>query len=392
MCYAPSMVMVGYYFKRRLGLANALAVGGSSIGQFIFPPFVTFLLDRYSLSGTLLILAGVMFNLTLGGALLRPVTFYDKKSSTDGQRVGISSSSSSASSEGREDDNFRERTPSSGTEAIEAPAKPLIKHSAPSQDEKLIPSVYIELVKDECNGANKLVSDDSPPDANLYVQTRHYDDDFVDSAECSTEAVQNDILLHSDGGFHCSTLTSEIMIMKTKPNNGRRICSLFTASLCDLSLLRNPVYVMFALGCCAGSFSFIGFFRYLPAHCKDIGIEQDQRALLLSVIGAADLISRLSVGFVADTKFVRQRLERYRLLALSLVLSGVNGLFIAHCKSFVSILVACILYGVFGGVHMTMLSVALVDLLGAGSLSRAWGIMLLLYSSTTVGEPLVLGE
>jgi hypothetical protein len=71
--------MVGFYFKRRLALANSISLAGSSTGQFILPPLVTLLIDHYSVRGALIILAGVMFNITLAGALLRPTCYYKKR-------------------------------------------------------------------------------------------------------------------------------------------------------------------------------------------------------------------------------------------------------------------------------------------------------------------------
>lgn len=47
--FGNGFVMVGQYFSKRRSLANGLGLSGASIGQFVLPPLLQFLLDRYSL-------------------------------------------------------------------------------------------------------------------------------------------------------------------------------------------------------------------------------------------------------------------------------------------------------------------------------------------------------
>ena len=73
------MVTLGKYFNKRRGLATLLASVGISVGALSFPPLVRYILDEYSLQGVLMILAGVLFNFAVTGALLRPTDFYAKR-------------------------------------------------------------------------------------------------------------------------------------------------------------------------------------------------------------------------------------------------------------------------------------------------------------------------
>jgi MFS family permease len=50
-------------------------------------------------------------------------------------------------------------------------------------------------------------------------------------------------------------------------------------------------------------FFFLGFFipfNYLPAYAKGVGLTPGQQALLISMIGIANTVSRLTVGFISD--------------------------------------------------------------------------------------------
>ena len=49
---------------------------GTGIGTLIFPPITQYMLDHYGFRGSILILGGVILNLCVCGALLRPLAFY----------------------------------------------------------------------------------------------------------------------------------------------------------------------------------------------------------------------------------------------------------------------------------------------------------------------------
>ena len=53
--------------------STGIAVAGSGVGTFAFAPLMDILIDRYTWKGALLILAGVMLNIVLCGALFRPL-------------------------------------------------------------------------------------------------------------------------------------------------------------------------------------------------------------------------------------------------------------------------------------------------------------------------------
>ncbi|XP_076856326.1 monocarboxylate transporter 12-B isoform X1 [Brachyhypopomus gauderio] len=74
LCYTPAIAMVGVYFCERKALAYGIAMSGSGIGTFILAPVVQLLIEHYSWRGALLILGGLVSNLCVCGALLRPIS------------------------------------------------------------------------------------------------------------------------------------------------------------------------------------------------------------------------------------------------------------------------------------------------------------------------------
>ena len=93
--YLPSIVIVGYYFDKKRALATGIAVCGSGMGVFLFAPFASFLLENYGWRGGNQILAGILLNGIVCGAVFRPLVLTVTSSTTVvTPRVTISSRNS----------------------------------------------------------------------------------------------------------------------------------------------------------------------------------------------------------------------------------------------------------------------------------------------------------
>ncbi|XP_020746039.1 monocarboxylate transporter 10 isoform X1 [Odocoileus virginianus] len=71
--YQPSLVILGHYFKKRLGLVNGIVTAGSSIFTILLPFLLRFLTDSVGLFHTLRVLCIFMFVLFLAGFTYRPL-------------------------------------------------------------------------------------------------------------------------------------------------------------------------------------------------------------------------------------------------------------------------------------------------------------------------------
>lgn len=94
--YLPAVVCVGYYFESKRSLATGIAVCGSGAGTFAFAPLATILLDRYGWKGANLILAGIIFNCAVFGALMRPLEYTKTDNGSDAKLLTRSMSSGMA--------------------------------------------------------------------------------------------------------------------------------------------------------------------------------------------------------------------------------------------------------------------------------------------------------
>lgn len=72
--YLPAVVAVGYYFETKRSLATGIAVCGSGFGTFAFAPLANMLLENFDWKNSTLILAGLILNCAVFGAMMRPLT------------------------------------------------------------------------------------------------------------------------------------------------------------------------------------------------------------------------------------------------------------------------------------------------------------------------------
>ncbi|KAK3095898.1 hypothetical protein FSP39_020526 [Pinctada imbricata] len=80
--FSSTLVILGTYFDRRRGLANGFVQAAGSLGTLALGPVIRAILDEYGLNGTLLILCGIITHIAAAGAVMRPISFYQRKEVT----------------------------------------------------------------------------------------------------------------------------------------------------------------------------------------------------------------------------------------------------------------------------------------------------------------------
>ncbi|XP_055005752.1 monocarboxylate transporter 10 [Boleophthalmus pectinirostris] len=71
--YQPSLVILGHYFKKRLGLVNGIVTAGSSVFTMVLPFILSWLLEKVGRQNTMRILCILMFVLILAGFTYKPL-------------------------------------------------------------------------------------------------------------------------------------------------------------------------------------------------------------------------------------------------------------------------------------------------------------------------------
>uniref|UniRef100_A0A8C9EU23 Monocarboxylate transporter 10 n=1 Tax=Pavo cristatus TaxID=9049 RepID=A0A8C9EU23_PAVCR len=83
--YQPSLVILGHYFKKRLGLVNGIVTAGSSLFTVSLPFLLRALIDSVGLFNTLRVLCILMFILFLAGFTYKPLVSNTKD---EGEKKG----------------------------------------------------------------------------------------------------------------------------------------------------------------------------------------------------------------------------------------------------------------------------------------------------------------
>eukprot|EP00058_Branchiostoma_floridae_P001428 XP_002586916.1 hypothetical protein BRAFLDRAFT_116320 [Branchiostoma floridae] len=94
---------------------------------------------------------------------------------------------------------------------------------------------------------------------------------------------------------------------KTVNSNGRKIpsrCHRPCLSLCrllDLSLFKNPNFVVIIVSSMLVIFGNFILFVHLVAHARNVGTAAQEAAFLVSVVGIGEMVSRIAYGWLSDT-------------------------------------------------------------------------------------------
>uniref|UniRef100_A0A2R9BE83 Solute carrier family 16 member 10 n=1 Tax=Pan paniscus TaxID=9597 RepID=A0A2R9BE83_PANPA len=87
--YQPSLVILGHYFKKRLGLVNGIVTAGSSVFTILLPLLLRVLIDSVGLFYTLRVLCIFMFVLFLAGFTYRPLATSTKDKESGGSGFSL---------------------------------------------------------------------------------------------------------------------------------------------------------------------------------------------------------------------------------------------------------------------------------------------------------------
>ncbi|XP_051020441.1 monocarboxylate transporter 10 isoform X1 [Acomys russatus] len=87
--YQPSLVILGHYFKKRLGLVNGIVTAGSSVFTILLPLLLGNLIHSVGFFYTLRVLCIFMFVLFLAGFTYRPLVPSAKEKESEGNRLSF---------------------------------------------------------------------------------------------------------------------------------------------------------------------------------------------------------------------------------------------------------------------------------------------------------------
>lgn len=411
--YLPAIVSVTCYFEKYRSLATGIAVCGSGLGTFIFSPLTEYLITEYGWRGTLLLISSLVLQCTTFGALFRPVEeYYDKPSKRNSYlkesnvppeaemkllTVDLPKNQNDDLSAVKSNGNPIQRPVSMGNFTM---PRHNIMQPLESKSSEVNETARLALSQPALVGlsVSSHATESSKHNFGSQSGIMHRRDIFY------RYSLQN-IPLHG----HRSTSSRSNMKLSHekqpderhlvihsdyKKKKNQKLCGCIPCSdearetlseMLDFSILKDPIFILFIISNFCTSIGFNIPYVYIVAQAKSRNISQEDGSYLLSVIGIANTVGRVVLGYVSDKTWIN-RLFVYN---ISLTICGVATGLSALCYDFYSFAVYGTVFGFTAGAYVGLTSVVLVDLLGLDRLTNAFGLLLLFQGiASLIGPPI----
>jgi len=153
----------------------------------------------------------------------------------------------------------------------------------------------------------------------------------------------------------------------------------------DFSLFRDPIFVLFTISNFCTSIGFNVPYVYMKDKALDLNIEDSDASMLIAIIGLANTIGRIILGYVSDKPWI----NRLWLYNSALTICGIATALSALCVDYNSLAIYAAVFGATIGAYVGLTSVVLVDLLGLDKLTNAFGLLLLFQGiASFIGPPI----
>ncbi|XP_076618891.1 monocarboxylate transporter 12-like isoform X2 [Colletes latitarsis] len=341
--YLPAIVSVTCYFEKYRSLATGIAVCGSGLGTLVFAPCLEYLIARYGWRGTLMICSGIVLNCIILGALFRPL-----KTSKSQRR-----SSSKDSAKSQEDDT----------------------------------KLYTVSFRRVTNGAGVISSISQPALISKNVLCQ-------ESLEDIQKEIPNLLPIHNEEMVYIreslKNLPNKIEYSNTNSKKFKAYCKSKIGNfqeILDISILKDPVFILFTFSNFCTSIGFYVPYVYVLPQAEEQGINKNDASYLLAVIGIANTVGRIVLGYISDKSWV----NRLLVYNLCLTICGISTILSTVCTSFTTFAFYSSIFGFTSGAYVGLTSVILVDLLGLNHLTNAFGLLLLFQGFASLLGPPIAG-
>ncbi|XP_039961034.1 uncharacterized protein LOC126759943 isoform X2 [Bactrocera neohumeralis] len=430
--YLPAIVSVTTWFEARRSLATGIAVCGSGFGTFVFAPLTEHLIGSFGWRGAMLIIGGIVLNCILFGALFRPLEPPKPSKAQKSDIIDNNTTSAelkplkSGTPEGDQYLQLPQRADAAlcrsnsvghgfNSNNLRQQLRPSLAHCRMlSLDLTMLLAQNNQAVSNGANGkiaastiAQSTSSTDmvrhrsqphldqlTPPHENWGSGTMYRPDILYQgsilnipeytasrqdlsstgmmkrygSVRHSVRGSQNDVRIKCCGCISCSQETHDTFV-----------------EMMNFSLLKDAVFMVFAL---SNFFTSIGFnvpYIYIVAQAKTLDISSAQSSYLIATIGVANTVGRIVLGYLADKPWVN-RLWVYN---ACLTVCGICTALSPLCSGFYTLAAYCAAFGFTIGAYVGLTSVILVDLLGLEKLTNAFGLLLLFQGiASFIGPPI----
>lgn len=326
--YLPAIVSVTTYFEKRRSLATGIAVCGSGFGTFIFAPIITLLLSEYGWRGSMLIVAGIVLECIVFGALFRPLEYTSNRKEVSSEII-LKQTDGSLDLQVPNNENIVTESgePNLAQQQIHRPRS--MGHISVLRSVKFEHNGNITDNMKNNNEVSRLAL--SQP---MLITSTHSEGRFFGSHKgplyrrdvfyqgslmnIPSYRSRSDLRYGEEADFMERRRSSVYKKPSVQEDDGETtVCGLVPCSretkdtlreMLDFSLFRDVIFVLYTSSNFLTSIGFNIPYVYIVSRAKFLGISGDEAGLLLSIIGIANTIGRIILGYISDKPWVNRLL------------------------------------------------------------------------------------
>lgn len=428
------MYIVTSYFVKLRGLANGLCISGSALGSIILPPVLRWLLEEYGYHGACLLMGGITLNVLVGALFYEPVEqhmvrvpralpaledipeeedigivmkfenvdetvaptapelpynsppspLYLPDDADDKQQFVRSASAAVVQSYAKPGDEFQPRV-----RKISTPVR-LPQRNQTFTPGQLNSQSSLYAVPEGRSSSNKLgnrhssrnhLAKRSPSTSSfLYISTPYHGS----TLSFQPKEFSSHLSLRSAGSGTAAGDSGDKDGAGADETQGKKEPAQRTKFF-DLSLLKDPMYLVILISNSTNAISYTNFIILLPSFGMDRHFSKSLSAYLLSVVSATDLIGRIGGSALSDMGFI----PKTWYFVGGLTVSGISLALLPFAYSYGSVCFWCALFGLASGIYVGITAVIMADMLGTERLTSSYGISLFVNGILQlVGPPL----
>ncbi|CAG5119155.1 unnamed protein product [Candidula unifasciata] len=417
--FVPSVSLLSYYFNKRRSLATTISNSGICVASIVSPPVIRAITAEFGMRGTFLILSAIEFHMVAAGLLMRPVSSYRAVSRDITGLTNIDATTPLKDEPVKEQHAGQSLLSPTSTQDTENELPPLqgdiiTKYSngrlydmvdshvsdVPSDDTKN--ARFYEVGKELANGelltqtgypkntkskhpheARKASNKDLLPKQSSRKdsadQMSIHGSNWSIDQKLSGPFVHRDSIMSVTSGLEPGVtgvaLHGAPAEDDSRNNHDWRSCCCIRIirKIFDPSLFRQLAFRVFLVSAVPSATTQY-LMQYVPTIAVIKGASKDQAATLLTITGSVDLVSRLAIGFFADTNLLRAT----QIVAIAQICQGILLQFNTLFDNFEKMIAMVVIMGLFIGTRQSLLPMMHIEIVGMEKMARCLSITAML--------------
>ncbi|KAI0211223.1 Monocarboxylate transporter 9, partial [Lamellibrachia satsuma] len=361
--YLPSVISVSFYFEKRRALATGIAVCGAGVGCFIFAPIGGLLVDTFDWKKAMLIIAVVVLISVACGMFMVPLQPSKRRRKPREKNLldrfmVLTNASAKPTDEPNPCDVIKSRSTN------ELTVNGIHKHSHLHHRRRkgILKEDYARPLyrKDifYSGSVMRITEFRSQPDVRSYVRS-------ITLIPRDTEPEQESAI------WRCLRV----------PKVAKHVLQ----DMLDLSLFKNPIFIVVCLGNVFGTIGVYVPYVYLADQAMIMGVPENRAVFLISVIGITNTVGRVAVGWLSDFKWVNTLLVHN----IAVLCSGVVCILNMFASTYPLMCVFAASFGLCIATFISLTSIILCEMIGIDKLTNAFGLLAMARGvSVIVGPPI----